>query len=205
MQGHESFPSPDEVGHTENFKSWRQSIWPHFSTDDNEQSRRVLLRFVGGSRFLSGPKQSFSISRPVSLEHFKIYVTPFPPPRGPGFILLGGSPYWSSPSRSYLVRCSILSSNQSNLSCLPSPNLLSSILIYNISCSSLFVIPHSPFMYFCLSEFGVLKFVLHFSVYYYNRSHVLYIVKWVFVVFLICPSIYFHPGMQSRQHSWCFS
>ena len=80
-----------------------------------------------------------------------------------GFILLGGSPYWSSTSRSYLVCWSIRSSNQSDLSCLSSSNLLSSILIFNISCKSLFIISHSPFMYFRLSELGVVKFFLHLS------------------------------------------
>ena len=69
--------------------------------------------------------------------------------------ILGGSPYWRSPSRSYLVFWSIRSSNQSDLSCLSFPNFLLSILIFNIPFNSLFIIFHSPFMYFRLSELGV--------------------------------------------------
>ena len=104
------------------------TIEPHSATDDNEQWRLVPSRFLGGSPLRSGPGRSFAISRPVSLLHGNIRVTPPPPPppphpRGLRFILLDGSPYWSSPSRSYLLRWPIRISNQSDLSCLSSPNI----------------------------------------------------------------------------------
>ena len=74
-----------------------------WSPEDDEQRRLLSLRLLGESRPCLGPGRSVVLSHPVSLHNSNIYVTP-PSSRGPVFIPLVGSSYWSSPSSSRLVR-----------------------------------------------------------------------------------------------------
>ena len=126
-----------------------------WSPGDDEQLRLLSSQLLGEPQPHSDPGRSLVLSHPVSSHNINIYVTP-PSPRGPGFTPLVRSTYCRSPFSSRLVHWSICSSNQSDSSCMSFHNFLLSIFMLNILINSLFIVSHSPFIYFRLSELGVM-------------------------------------------------